>query len=191
MMLSRIGGILHKIVAAAVFGVGKTMDIFSVGYAVVGYLQRIFAEEALKKAFLPVFSRMLRRGPRKKAWESASSIVNFSLALSLILSVAGIAFTPILISYLVPGLIAKGFGAEVFRMTRLLFPYLFLATVIAVMTAILKSFRRYVLTESSAIFFAAGSIAGILLFRHPPACILWPTASCWADCCRFSSFCPF
>lgn len=166
MMLSRIGGILHKIVAAAVFGVGKTMDIFSVGYAVVGYLQRIFTEEALKKAFLPVFSRMLRRGPRKKAWESASSIVNFSLALSLILSAAGIAFAPILISYLVPGLIAKGFGAEVFRMTRLLFPYLFLATVIAVMTAILKSFRRYVLTESSAIFFAAGSIAGILLFRH-------------------------
>lgn len=165
-MLSRIGGFLHKVVAAAVFGVGKTMDIFSVGYAVVGYLQRIFAEDALKKAFLPVFLRLLRRGPRKKAWESASSIVNFSLSLSLTLSAAGIALTPILIPYLVPGLIVKGFGAEVFRMTRLLFPYLFLATVVAVMTAILKAFRRFLISESSAIFFAAGSIAGILLFRR-------------------------
>ena len=165
-ILSRIGGFLHKVVMAAVFGVGKAMDIFSVGHAVVGYLQRVFAEDALKKAFLPVFLRLLRRGSRKKAWESAASIVNFSLALSLILSAAGIALTPILIPCLVPGLIAKGFGADLFRMTRLLFPYLFLATVVAVMTAILKAFRRFLLSESSAIFFAAGSIAGILLFRR-------------------------
>ena len=165
-LLSRVGDFLHKVVTAAVFGVGKTMDIFSVGHAVVGYLQRIFAEDALKKAFLPVFMRLLRRGPRKKVWETASSIVNFSLALSLILSAAGIALAPILIPYLVPGLIAKGFGADVSRMTRLLLPYLFLATVVAVMTAILRAFRRFLLSESSAFFFAAGSIAGILLFRR-------------------------
>jgi putative peptidoglycan lipid II flippase len=133
---------------------------------VVNFARRIVAENALENAFLPVFLRLFHRGPRKKTWESASSIVNFSLVLALILSAAGIALTPVLITHLFPGLIAKGFGAEAIRMTRLMFPYLFLVTAAAVMATYLKAFNRFLLSESSAVLFTVGIVMGIFLFHR-------------------------
>jgi len=162
-MVSSLGGFGRAIVNAAVFGAGKAMDIFSVAWAIAGFMRRSVGKNTLKNVFLPIFQRLFQRGPRKKAWESASAITNFTLLLSLLISMAGIIFAPLIIRFLFPGFIAKGFIDETVTMTRILFPCLLLATLAAMMTSYLQAFNKFAAAVVSTIFFSLGSILGMLL----------------------------
>jgi UDP-N-acetylglucosamine--N-acetylmuramyl-(pentapeptide) pyrophosphoryl-undecaprenol N-acetylglucosamine transferase len=162
-MVSSLGGFGRAIFNAAVFGAGKAMDIFSSAWAIAGFMRRSVGESTLKNVFLPIFQRLFQRGPRKKTWESASAITNFTLLLSLLLSMAGIIFAPLIIRFLFPGFIAKGFNSETVTMTRILFPCLLLFTLAAIMTTYLKAFNKFGVTVVSTVFFSLGAILGIIL----------------------------
>jgi UDP-N-acetylglucosamine--N-acetylmuramyl-(pentapeptide) pyrophosphoryl-undecaprenol N-acetylglucosamine transferase len=162
-MVPGLGSFGRTIVNAAVFGAGKAMDIFSVAWTIAGFMRRSVGANPLKNVFLPIFQCLFQRGPRKKAWEAASTITNFTLLFALLISVAGIIFAPLIIRLLFPGFIAKGFSAETVVMTRILFPCLFLATLAAMMTTYLQAFDKLAAPVVSTIFFSIGSILGMLL----------------------------
>ena len=163
-MISRLGGFFREIFVAAYFGAGKITDIFMVGLTIVNLLRRIVAENALENAFLPIFSRIFHRTSRKKTWEAASSIVNFTVLFSLVLTGVLIILAPYIIKAFFPGFVIKGIAGEATALTRLIVPYLFFVTIASVMTTYLKAFDRFGIAESSAIFFSIGTILGILLF---------------------------
>jgi len=165
-MFSRFGGFLREVFVAAYFGAGKITDIFTAGLTIAYLLRRIVAENALENAFLPIFSRLFHRTTRKKTWEAASSIVNFSILLSFIFTVLLFIMTPLVIKNFFPGFIQKGIASEAIALTRLIVPYLFFVTVAAVMTTYLKAFDRFGIAETSAIFFSLGTILGIVLFYN-------------------------
>ena len=79
LLITRVGGLFRQIFVAAYFGAGKLSDIYIIGITLTNFLRRIVAENALEKGFLPIFSRLFYRSSRKKTWESATSIVNFTL----------------------------------------------------------------------------------------------------------------
>ena len=162
-VISRVSGFVREMVSAAVFGAGRAMDVFAVGLTVSNFMRRIVAENALDNAFLPIFLRLFHRSPRKKTWEESSSLINFTLVAALVLTVSGILATPILIRWLYPGFTAKGLVPLTVNMTRIMFPYLFLVTVAAVLAAWLKAFNRFGLAESSAALFSVGTITGIVM----------------------------
>ncbi len=164
-MVSRLGGLFRQIVIAAYFGAGRAADIFVVGLTISNFMRRVVAENALENAFLPIFSRLFHRSSRKKTWETASSITNFTLVLALIFTIVGIIFTPWIIKSLFYPFAAKGMITDTVNMTRLIFPYLFLVTFASVITTYLKAFNRFGIAESSAIFFSLGTIAGIILLH--------------------------
>ncbi len=163
-LFSRVGGFFREVFIAAYFGASKATDIFSVGLTIAYLMRRIVAENALENAFLPIFSRLFHRTARKKTWEAASSIVNFTLVLSLLFTVLLIIFTPVIIRTFFPGFVSKGIVSEAIIMARLILPYLFLVTIAAIMTTYLKAFDRFGIAETSAIFFSIGTIIGILIF---------------------------
>ncbi|UCH95677.1 MAG: murein biosynthesis integral membrane protein MurJ, partial [Candidatus Aminicenantes bacterium] len=163
-MLSRVGGLFRNIIIAAFFGATRVTDIFAIGLTISNLLRRIVAENALENAFLPIFSRVFHRTSRKKTWEAASSIINFTLVLSLAATVLLVIFTPVIIKTLFPAFAGKGMTAETIMMTRLILPYLFLVTIAAVMITYLKAFNRFGIAESSTVFFSIGVIIGILVF---------------------------
>lgn len=163
-LLSRVAGLFRVIVIAAYFGAGRLMDVFAVGLTVANLMRRIVAENALENAFLPIFSRLFHRTSRKKTWESASSIVNFTLLTSLVFTVLLILLAPLIVQYLFPGLVEKGLAQQTVTMTRIIMPYLFLVTIAAVMTTYLKAFNSFGIAESSTIFFSLGTIAGVVAF---------------------------
>ncbi len=164
-LVSRMGGFLREVVTAAVFGAGKIMDIFSVGLTLSNLIRRIVAENAMDNIFLPIFSRLLHRSTKKKVWTSSSSIINVTLLISLIFTILGIIFAPVLIRTLFPGLIAKGVLNETINMTRLMFPYLILVTISAIMSSYLKAFNRFGTAEASMIFYSVGIVSSILLLN--------------------------
>jgi len=162
-VVSRISGFIREMVSAAVFGAGRAMDVFAVGLTISNFMRRIVAENALDNAFLPIFLRLFHRSPRKKTWEASSSLINFTLLASLGFTILGILAAPVLIRWLYPGFAAKGIVSLTVNMTRLMFPYLFMVTIAAVLAVWLKAFNRFGLAESSAALFSFGTIAGILM----------------------------
>lgn len=167
-MLSRLGGLFRYIVIAAFFGAGRAVDIYVVGLTIANFLRRILAESALENAFLPVFLRLFQRSPRKKAWEAAASITNFTLLSALLMSVIGVIFAPFIIKTLFPAFASKKMLFDAIAVSRLMMPYLFLVTAASIMTTYLKAFNWFGAAESSSIFFSLGAILGIIVL-YPAA----------------------
>ena len=155
----------REIAAAAIFGAGKAMDVFAIARTVAGFFSQLLGRGAMEKAFMPIFSRLFRRGPRKKAWQAASPLVTGTLLLSLLLTAAGMLLAPVIIGFLFPGLAAHGLDSAAARMTRILFPGLFLGTLAAILAGYLRAFHRSASVGLAGLLFAAGSILGIFLFR--------------------------
>lgn len=163
-VVSRLGGFVREMFTAAFFGAGREMDIFVIGLTLSNFIRRIVAENALENAFLPIFLRMFHRTTRKKTWESASSVINSTLLIAMVFTVIGILLTPLIIKVLFPVYQERGMYIDTVNMTRLMFPYLFLVTVAAVLATYLKAFNRFGLAESSAVFFSIGTILGMVFF---------------------------
>src|SRR5438132_5102803 len=72
--LSRILGLVREIVAAYYFGSRGKINAFTVAFQVPNLVRALVADAALSSAFVPVFTELLEKGERKRAWRIASSL---------------------------------------------------------------------------------------------------------------------
>src|SRR5438132_9917448 len=72
--LSRILGLVREIVAAYYFGSRGKINAFTVAFQVPNLVRALVADAALSSAFVPVFTELLEKGERKRAWRVASSL---------------------------------------------------------------------------------------------------------------------
>src|ERR671914_686254 len=74
--LSRVLGLAREIVVRGYFGVeGAGINAFTVAFQVPNLVRALVADAALSSAFVPVFSELLEKGERARAWRVASSLV--------------------------------------------------------------------------------------------------------------------
>ena len=71
--LSRILGLVREIVAAYYFSATGKINAFTVAFQVPNLIRALVADAALSSAFVPVFSELLEKGERKRAWRVAST----------------------------------------------------------------------------------------------------------------------
>ncbi|MFW6139910.1 MAG: murein biosynthesis integral membrane protein MurJ [Acidobacteriota bacterium] len=166
-LLSRILGYLRDMIQAFFLGTGMSADAFTVAYIIPNLLRRLTAEGAMTSAFIPVFSKLKKEEKREKLWRFAN-IFFFDLTLVMaVLVVLGIVFSPLLVK-----LIAFGFKAVPGKLeltvflTRIMFPYIFLVSLAALVMAILNSFHKFFIPALTPVLFniavitAAGLFAG-------------------------------
>src|SRR5690242_20510115 len=72
--LSRILGLVREIVAAYYFSAGGKINAFTVAFQVPNLIRSLVADAALSSAFVPVFSELLEKGEKKRAWRVASTL---------------------------------------------------------------------------------------------------------------------
>src|SRR5438132_11191953 len=72
--LSRILGLVREIVARYYFGTVGPINAFEVAFLIPNTVRALVADAALSSAFVPVFSDLLVKGERKRAWRVASSL---------------------------------------------------------------------------------------------------------------------
>src|SRR5207248_10334242 len=72
--ISRIHGLVREIVARYYFGTVGVINAFEVAFLIPNTLRALVADAALSSAFVPVFSELLEKGERKRAWRVASSL---------------------------------------------------------------------------------------------------------------------
>ena len=61
-------------VAAYYFGINGKINAFTVAFQIPNLVRALLADAALSGAFVPVFSDLLEKGDRKRAWRVASTI---------------------------------------------------------------------------------------------------------------------
>src|SRR5437773_9420559 len=72
--LSRILGLVREVVARYYFGVRGPINAFEIAFLIPNTARALVADAALTSAFVPVFSELLEKGERARAWRVASTL---------------------------------------------------------------------------------------------------------------------
>lgn len=166
-LLSRVFGFLRDMVVAAFFGAGFATDAFFVAFRIPNLLRRLFAEGSLTIAFVPVFTEYLEKKTRKDAFELASIAFTLLSVILAVVSVAGILASPWIVKLIAPGFskIPEKFELTVF-LTRLMFPYIFFISLVALCMGILNSLRHFAAPALAPVVLNVAIIAAALLLRN-------------------------
>ena len=166
-VLSRVLGYLRDMLQAKFLGTGKGMDAFIIATLIPNLLRRLTAEGAMTAAFIPVFAQEKEDKTRKELWTFAN-LFFYDLTLILtVLTVLGIALSPVLVR-----VIAFGYGRVpgkwelTILLTKIVFPYIFLISLAALAMAILNSFQKFFIPAFTPVLFNLAIITGALLFAN-------------------------
>jgi putative peptidoglycan lipid II flippase len=158
--LSRILGLVREIVAANYFGAAGKINAFTVAFQVPNLVRSLVADAALSSAFVPVFSELLERGERKRAWRVASSLFWLMLLGLGALTALLILIAPLIIApFGNPG----GDKQLAIGLSRVLFPIVALLGVSGVIVGILNSYEHFTVPALSPVFWNLAIILGLVL----------------------------
>lgn len=146
-MASRLLGFVREAMIAAFLGAGPVADAFYAAFRFPNLFRRLFAEGAFNAAFVPLFAKELEAGGKPAAKEFAEQVLSVLILVLLVLSAAALVFMPFLVGTIIAPKFAQ--DPEKFELTvlltRIMFPYLMAMSLVAMLSGILNSFRRYFL----------------------------------------------
>lgn len=142
-LTSRILGAVRDAVVAAVFALGAT-DAFWLAFTIPNALRVLLGEGAVSAAFVPVFTEVQERAGRERAKAFFENLVGAMAVVLLAVTAVGVAAAPWIVK-------AYAFGFQRDRalfettvaLTRLLFPYIFLMGISALMMGALHARKRF------------------------------------------------
>jgi putative peptidoglycan lipid II flippase len=160
--LSRILGLVREIVARRYFGVeGFGINAFTVAFQVPNLVRALVADAALTSAFVPVFSELLEKGERTRAWRVASSLIWI-----LLLGLTAITAVFMLAAPWVMALFGYGSGEAgdlAVTLSQILFPIVVLLGVFGIVVGILNSYEHFTVPALSPVFWNLVIIAGLVI----------------------------
>src|ERR1700736_4972998 len=138
--LSRVLGLVREVVAAYYFGAAGRINAFTIAFQLPNVVRALVADAALSSAFVPVFSELLEKGERKRAWRVASSLFWLMLLGLGALTALFIVLAPLVIApFGDPG----GDRALAIGLARVLFPVVVLLGVSGIIVGILNSYEHF------------------------------------------------
>src|SRR5204862_3526108 len=158
--VSRILGLVRESVAAYYFGAAGKINAFTVAFQVPNLVRALVADAALSSAFVPVFSELLEKGERKRAWRVASTLFWLMLLGLGALTALFIVLAPLVIApFGDPG----GDKELAIGLSRVLFPIVALLGVSGVIVGILNSYEHFTVPALTPVFWNLAIIAGLVL----------------------------
>ncbi len=165
--LSRIAGLIRDIVVARLFGAGMVTDAFFMAFTIPNLLRRFFGEGSLTAAFVPIFSEVFHQRGEEEAQQLANRCVSLLLLIMLVVVSLGILFSP----WIVQG-IGYGFGRVAGKLlltdqlNRIMFPYIGLVSMLALLTGILNVRGHFFVPSLSPLFLNLAMILSALTMGH-------------------------
>jgi len=158
--LSRVLGLVREVVAAYLFGAAGKINAFTIAFQVPNLVRALVADAALSSAFVPVFSELLERGERRRAWRVASSVFWLMLLGLTALSALFILLAPWII-----GLFGDPGNAKdlAIGLSRVLFPIVILLGVSGIIVGILNSYDHFTVPAIAPVFWNLAIILGLVL----------------------------
>ncbi len=160
-MCSRVLGLVREQVFAGLFGAGFAYDAFVVAFRIPNLLRDLFGEGALSAAFVTVFSDYDTNRGREATWRLASNVLVFIALLLSLLTLAGLWLAPWIVDLLAPDFrLVTGKSELTVLLTRIMFPFLVLVALSAVVMGMLNTRGKFFVPALSSSFFNLGSIIG-------------------------------
>jgi putative peptidoglycan lipid II flippase len=165
-MLSRVMGMVRDMIVSRLFGAGLATDAFFAAFQIPNMLRRFFAEGALTAAFVPTFSATLAQQGDAKARELANICVTLLTIVMAAIAVAGILFSPVIVGLMFPGFKTEAAKFELtVLLNRLMFPYIFFISLVALCMGILNTLRHFFTPAISTVFLNISMILAALFLR--------------------------
>jgi putative peptidoglycan lipid II flippase len=164
-LLSRIFGFFRDVIQAFYLGTSRSGDAFTIAYVIPNLLRRLTGEGAMTAAFVPVFTQMKKEKSREELWRFANIFFYDMTLIMASLMVLGIIFAPLLVKVISFGF--KGIEGKwelTTGLTRVMFPYIFLISLAALVMAILNSFHKFFVPAFTPVLFNLAIISIALLF---------------------------
>ena len=166
-ILSRIAGLVRDMVVASLFGAGFGTDAFFMAFTIPNLLRRFFAEGSLTAAFVPTFADVYHRQGEDEARRVASICWTLLLVVMAVITVAGILCSPLLVRVIGSGFAqVPGKLALTNSLNRLMFPYIFFVSLLALITGVLNVLGHYFLPALSPLLLNLSIIGSALLLAH-------------------------
>jgi putative peptidoglycan lipid II flippase len=158
--ISRVFGVVREVVAAYYFGAAGKINAFTIAFQIPNLLRALVADAALSSAFVPVFSELIEKGDRKRAWRVASTL--FWL---MLLGLTAISAFFILIAPYVIGVFGNpGHDRSLaVGLSQVLFPIVSLLGVSGIIVGILNTYDHFTIPALSPIVWNVAIIAGLVL----------------------------
>ena len=165
--LSRVLGLARDILIANFFGSGMMADAFFVAFRIPNLLRRLFAEGSFSVAFIPVFTEYLQTRSKEEAFVLARAVSTFLVLILTGITILGIVFSPLIVRIIAPGFGGMGEKyALTVLLTRIMFPYIFLVSLVALFMGILNSLEHFAAPAAAPVFLNLSMIAA-LVFLAP------------------------
>ena len=146
---SRVLGLVRQRTLAHFFEPSE-LSLFFAAFRLPDLVFEVLVFGTFSSAFIPVFARSIKIG-KEKAWETASIIVNIGVVIFSIVSILLIIGARGLY-----GVIAPGFDTfeleKIARLARILFAAQGFFVVSYVLTGVLESLKRFLITALSPLF---------------------------------------
>jgi putative peptidoglycan lipid II flippase len=163
-LLSRVLGLARDIVIARFFSASDAADAFFVAFKIPNFLRRLFAEGAFSLAFVPVLTEYRNNYTAAQTRDLIDRVAGTMGFILLLLSFAGVAASPLLISIFAAGFIDQPAKFDLTAdMLRLTFPYILLISMTAMAAGILNTWKH----------FAVPAFTPVLLNLSLIGCAVW------------------
>jgi putative peptidoglycan lipid II flippase len=158
--VSRVLGLAREMVSAYFFGVSGLINAFTVAIQIPNLVRALVADAALSGAFVPVFSELLERGEKQRAWRVASTLFWLTL-----LVLGGVTALFILLA----PLLMRPFGDPggdfdlAVGLSRVLFPIVVLLGLSGIVVGILNTYHHFALPALAPVAWNLVIILGLLI----------------------------
>jgi putative peptidoglycan lipid II flippase len=158
--VSRALGLVREMVTAYYFGVAGKINAFTVAIQIPNLIRALLADAALSGAFVPVFSELLERGERQRAWRVASTLFWLTL-----LGLGGLTALFILAA----PLLMRPFGDPggdfdlAVGLSRVLFPIVVLLGLSGIVVGILNTYHHFALPALAPVAWNLVIVLGLVL----------------------------
>ena len=165
-ILSRIMGMVRDMVVSRLFGAGLATDAFFAAFQIPNMLRRFFAEGALTSAFVPTFSEYYTQQGEREARDLANTCFTLLTVIMAALTILGVIFSPGIVGLMFPGFreLSGKFELTVL-LNRLMFPYIFFISLVALCMGILNTVRHFFTPAISTVFLNIAMILCALLLH--------------------------
>jgi putative peptidoglycan lipid II flippase len=158
--VSRVLGLFREVLARRYFGVEGEINAFTVAFQVPNLIRALAADMALGAAFVPVFSELLEKEQRARAWRIASTL--FWLVLIVLGAVTGVFLL------LAPWVMRLFLGGEYEELAtglfRVLLPVVVLMGISGIVVGILNSYEEFTIPALMPVLWNVAIIVSLVVF---------------------------
>ena len=143
-LVSRISGLVRDNIFAQIMGSTMVADVFFVAFRIPNFFRRLFGEGAFSAAFVPVFADYDVNHSADDGRRFLALVSGRLMLILLLVTFLGVIFAPALLNVIAPGFHRKPeqFALAV-DVTRIMFPYLFFISLVALSAGILNTKGRF------------------------------------------------